>query len=125
MGTDARRRGLVRRMAGGDARAHQATPDAIPDNMSATSQGEAHARSPDRSRRNRNRARGGLEGLREQIVPAISQLSGFQSGTWLTGNESSSVLSLTVLDTEANAQVMAERFCRRRVKTGVLVNERG
>jgi hypothetical protein len=78
--------------------------------MSATSQGEAHARSPDRSRRNRNRARGGLQGLREQIVPAISQLSGFQSGTWLTGNESSSALSLTVWDTEANAQVMAERF---------------
>jgi hypothetical protein len=52
----------------------------------------------------------GFQGLREQIVPAISQLSGFQSGTWLTGNESSSALSLTVLDTEANAQIMAERF---------------
>ena len=52
----------------------------------------------------------GLQGLREQIVPAISQLPGFQSGTWLTGNEKGNGLSLTLWDTEANAQVMAERF---------------
>lgn len=52
----------------------------------------------------------GLQGLREQIVPAISQLPGFQSGTWLSGNEDGKALSLTLWDTEANAQVMAERF---------------
>jgi hypothetical protein len=52
----------------------------------------------------------GLQGLREQIVPAISQLPGFHSGTWLTGNEKGSALSLTLWDTEANAQIMAERF---------------
>ncbi len=52
----------------------------------------------------------GLQGLREQLVPAISQLPGFQSGTWLTGNENGNGLSLTLWNTEANAQVMAERF---------------
>ncbi len=52
----------------------------------------------------------GLQGLREQIVPAISQLPGFQSGTWLAGNEKGNGLSLTLWDTEANAQVMAQRF---------------
>jgi hypothetical protein len=29
----------------------------------------------------------GLRALQEQIVPAIRHLPGFQSGTWLTGNE--------------------------------------
>jgi hypothetical protein len=52
----------------------------------------------------------GLTGLREQIVPAITQLPGFQSGTWLTGNDNGQGLSLTLWDTEENAQVMAERF---------------
>lgn len=52
----------------------------------------------------------GLQGLREQIAPAISRLPGFQSGTWLTGDEQGTGLSLTLWDTEANAQVMAERF---------------
>ncbi len=52
----------------------------------------------------------GLHGLREQIVPAVSQLPGFQSGTWLTGNDDGKGLSLTLWDTEANAQVMTERF---------------
>lgn len=38
----------------------------------------------------------GLKGLRDQIVPAITALPGFQSGTWLTGNDSGLGLSLTV-----------------------------
>jgi hypothetical protein len=52
----------------------------------------------------------GLRALREQIVPAISQLPGFQSGTWLTGNEEGRGLSLTLWDTEENARTMARRF---------------
>ena len=53
---------------------------------------------------------GGIQALREQIVPAIRQLPGFQSGTWLTGNEQGRGLSLTVWDTEEHARMMADRF---------------
>ena len=52
----------------------------------------------------------GLTALREQIVPAISAMPGFQSGTWLSGNQDDRGLSLTLWDTEANAKVMADRF---------------
>jgi hypothetical protein len=52
----------------------------------------------------------GLRALREQIVPAISQLPGFQSGTWLTGNQDGKGLSLTLWDAEQNARAMVERF---------------
>ncbi len=52
----------------------------------------------------------GLQALREQIVPSIKQLPGFQSGTWLAGNDDGNGLSLTLWDTKANAQTMAERF---------------
>lgn len=52
----------------------------------------------------------GMVALREQVVPAIKQLPGFQSGTWLTGNEDDRGLSLTLWDSEENARTMAERF---------------
>ncbi len=52
----------------------------------------------------------GLQALREQVVPSIKQLPGFQSGTWLAGNDDGKGLSLTLWDTEANAHTMAERF---------------
>ena len=52
----------------------------------------------------------GLTALREQIVPAIKSLPGFQSGTWLTGNEHGKGLSLTLWDSEAKAQTMVDRF---------------
>jgi hypothetical protein len=52
----------------------------------------------------------GLTALRDQIVPAIKAMPGFQSGTWLPGNDEGKGLSLTVWDTEANANVMAGRF---------------
>ena len=52
----------------------------------------------------------GLAALREQIVPAIKAMPGFESGTWLPGNEDGKGLSLTLWDTEANANVMADRF---------------
>jgi hypothetical protein len=43
-------------------------------------------------------------------VPAIAQFPGFQSGTWLTGDEHGMGLSLTLWDTEEHARTMAERF---------------
>jgi hypothetical protein len=52
----------------------------------------------------------GLRGLRERIVPGVSALPGFHSGVWLTGNEDEVALSLTVWESEAGAQAMAERF---------------
>jgi hypothetical protein len=52
----------------------------------------------------------GLRGLRERIVPAISAMPGFHSGVWLTGNDAGIELSLTVWESEAGAQAMAERF---------------
>jgi heme-degrading monooxygenase HmoA len=54
--------------------------------------------------------RAGLAALREHVVPAITQLPGFRSGTWLTGNEQGRGLSLTLWDSEENARAMAERF---------------
>ena len=52
----------------------------------------------------------GIQGLREHIVPAITQLPGFQSGTWLTGDQQGMGLSLTLWDTEEHARTMADRF---------------
>lgn len=52
----------------------------------------------------------GLEGLRSQLVPAIKAMPGFQSGTWLTGNEHGRGLSLTIWDTDEHAQAFAEHF---------------
>jgi hypothetical protein len=39
----------------------------------------------------------GLKALREQIVPSIKAMPGFQSGTWLPGNDDGKGLSLTLL----------------------------
>lgn len=52
----------------------------------------------------------GLRVLREQIVPAIAAMPGFQSGTWLPGNHERKGLSFTLWDTEPDARKMAERF---------------
>ena len=52
----------------------------------------------------------GIQALREHVVPAIQQLSGFRSGTWLTGDEQGRGLSLTLWDTEEHARTMADRF---------------
>ena len=52
----------------------------------------------------------GLTTLRDHVVPAITALPGFQSGTWLPGNEAGRGLSLTLWNTEAEAKVMADRF---------------
>ena len=52
----------------------------------------------------------GLRALQQQIVPAIRQLPGFRSGTWLTGNQDGRGLSLTLWDTDQHARTMAEHF---------------
>ena len=52
----------------------------------------------------------GLTALREQIIPVIKSLPGFQSGTWLTGNGNGKGLSLTLWNSEAQAQTMVDRF---------------
>jgi hypothetical protein len=52
----------------------------------------------------------GINALREHIVPAITSLPGFRSGTWLTGGADGRGLSLTLWDTEDNALTMAARF---------------
>ena len=52
----------------------------------------------------------GLKALRERILPAISALPGFQSGTWLTGGVDGKGLSLTLWDSKENARAMAEHF---------------
>ena len=52
----------------------------------------------------------GLQAMREHVVPMIKQMPGFQSGTWLLGDDLGKALSLTVWDTVENAETMAERF---------------
>jgi hypothetical protein len=48
--------------------------------------------------------------LREEIVPAMSQAPGFQSGTWARHPTEDKGLALVVFDTEENAQAAANRF---------------
>ena len=55
----------------------------------------------------------GLTALREQIVPAIRSLSGFRSGTWLTGDGDGKGLSLTLWDSDAKAQTDDRPLWRR------------
>ncbi len=52
----------------------------------------------------------GIQRLREWLVPSISRMPGFLSGTWLTGNEHSVGLSLTIWDSEKSAQAFADQF---------------
>lgn len=52
----------------------------------------------------------GLAVLRERVVPAIKAMPGFQSGTWLPGNEEGKGLSLTLWESEEHARGMAEAF---------------
>lgn len=52
----------------------------------------------------------GLVVLREHVVPAITALPGFVSGTWLSGGPEGKGLSLTLWETESDASTMADRF---------------
>jgi hypothetical protein len=52
----------------------------------------------------------GVAVLREQIVPAISAMPGFLSGTWLTGGADGRGLSLTVWDSTEHAQAFGDQF---------------
>ena len=48
--------------------------------------------------------------LREDIVPAVRQAPGFQSGTWTRHPTEATGLALVLFDTEENAQAAASRF---------------
>jgi hypothetical protein len=53
----------------------------------------------------------GLHSLHEQeLALAFEQLPGFESGTWVTGDQAGRGLSLTLWDSRENAQSMVERF---------------
>ena len=52
----------------------------------------------------------GLAMLRGHVVPAVQQLPGFKSGTWLPGNEAGLGLSLTLWESEADARGMVTHF---------------
>lgn len=52
----------------------------------------------------------GLTTLRDQIVPMISNMPGFDSGAWLPGNDEGRGLSLTVWASRDDAQRMADTF---------------
>ncbi|HEX2086657.1 MAG TPA: hypothetical protein VHF89_13320 [Solirubrobacteraceae bacterium] len=49
-----------------------------------------------------------LQRLREEIVPRVSSLPGFQSGTWLRPNQDAHGFSLLVFDSEENARSASE-----------------
>jgi hypothetical protein len=46
----------------------------------------------------------GLEYLREEVVPRISQAPGFQAGYWLRPTEDAKGTALVLFDSEENAQ---------------------
>ena len=50
------------------------------------------------------------EALRNEIVPRVSQLPGFQSGTWLAPTEDRKGNALIVFDSEENARAASERI---------------
>jgi hypothetical protein len=50
----------------------------------------------------------GLKGLREQVVPGVSQAPGFQAGYWLRPLGDAKGTSLVLFDTEANAQTASQ-----------------
>ena len=52
----------------------------------------------------------GIAMLRGHIVPAVQQLPGFRSGTWLPGNEDGLGLSLTLWESEMDAKGMVAHF---------------
>jgi hypothetical protein len=54
----------------------------------------------------------GLHGIRERLVPMISQMAGFVSGTWLTGNAEG--LGLSRRPSHRPARGIAHRMPNRR-----------
>jgi hypothetical protein len=49
-----------------------------------------------------------LKGLREQVVPRVSGLPGFQSGTWLRPNEDGKGFALILFDGQEDARAAFE-----------------
>ena len=56
-----------------------------------------------------------LRAPREQIVPFITQMAGFQSGTWLGGNADGQGLSFTPAATHGLELSRASGLCRRQL----------
>lgn len=52
----------------------------------------------------------GLRALREQVVPAVRSMPGFRAGLWFPGDHEGKGLSVTLWETEPQAQAMADRF---------------
>lgn len=52
----------------------------------------------------------GLQFLREQIVPRVSQSPGFQAGYWLRPLEDAKGTSLVLFDTEENAEAASREL---------------
>jgi hypothetical protein len=106
LGADARRSRLTRRVAGWDARVRRAHRDRARDTRKPRRRPEGVAMHAvlievDVSGVDPTQ---GLTALREQIVPAIKAMPGFQSGTWLPGNEDGKGLSFTLWDTRGKRQ---------------------
>jgi hypothetical protein len=51
-----------------------------------------------------------LTAIREQAVPAVKSVPGFQSGTWVLGNGFGKWVALTLFDTAAHAQGTLDRL---------------
>ena len=49
-----------------------------------------------------------LQGLRERVVPSVKQAPGFQTGIWLAPDDASRGMGVIVLDSEDNANALAE-----------------
>jgi hypothetical protein len=65
-----------------------------------------------------------LTEIREQSVPAIKSVPGFESGTWVLDNGFGKWLALTLWDTAAHAQAVLHRLgdgSGRTVTGGVIV----
>ncbi len=49
-----------------------------------------------------------LQRLRDEVVPRVSSLPGFRSGTWLRPNDDAKGFSLLLFDSEENARDAAQ-----------------
>jgi len=51
-----------------------------------------------------------LQKLRDEIIPRVKSMPGFQSGTWMRPNDEQKGLALILFDSEENARSASERF---------------
>ena len=50
------------------------------------------------------------QGLREQVIPRVSQAPGFVAGYWTRSDDGSNGISMIVFESEEAAQQAADRF---------------